>query len=116
MAGLNKHVGGSGPIPRAVTGRQSYFLDVTGPANGCEISVVSFSAVERIGEPYRVIVEIAHPGSLSRDDYLGRDATLNFRRAAAARHAPGHWPGQGANAAVGGAQLRFYRTAAGRTV
>jgi len=78
MAGLNEHVGGSGTIPRAVTGRQSYFLDVTGPANGRALSVVSFNAVERFGEPYRVIVEIAHPGSLSRDDYLGRDAKFTI--------------------------------------
>ncbi|WP_035475644.1 phage late control D family protein, partial [Burkholderia sp. WSM2230] len=78
MADLSENVGGYAATPRAVTGRQSYFLEVTGPANGCEISVVSFSAVERIGEPYRVIVEIAHPGLLSRADYLGRDASFTI--------------------------------------
>ncbi|MGB8421743.1 type VI secretion system Vgr family protein [Paraburkholderia sp.] len=62
----------------ALTGRQSYFLDVTGPANGRELSVVSFKAAERMGEPYRIIIELTHPDSLTRGDYLNRDATFTI--------------------------------------
>ena len=32
--------------PQILTGRQSYHLDVQGPANGIALSVVSFEAVE----------------------------------------------------------------------
>ncbi|MFM0456468.1 type VI secretion system tip protein VgrG [Paraburkholderia sediminicola] len=62
----------------ALTGRQSYFLDVTGPANSRELSVVSFKAAERMGEPYRIIIELTHPESLAREDYLNRDATFTI--------------------------------------
>ncbi|WP_308706117.1 type VI secretion system tip protein VgrG [Paraburkholderia sp. BL25I1N1] len=64
-----------------MTVQQSYFLDVTGPGNGRDLSVVSFTAVERMGEPYRVTVELTHPESLARADYLGRDATFTIQPA-----------------------------------
>ena len=63
---------------KVVTGRQAYFLDVTGSANNRELSVVSFTAVERMGDSYRVTIELTHPESLVRGDYLGRDATFRI--------------------------------------
>jgi type VI secretion system secreted protein VgrG len=59
-------------------GRQSYFVEVIGPANSRQLSVVSFSAIERMGDPYRVTIELTHPDSLTRADYLGRDATFTI--------------------------------------
>jgi type VI secretion system secreted protein VgrG len=78
MADLLKNVGTYAKDPKATTGRQSCFLDVTGPANGRELSVVSFKAVERMGEPYRITIELTHPDSLTRGDYLNRDATFTI--------------------------------------
>ena len=63
---------------RAITGRQSYHLDVIGPANGMALSVVSFEAIERMGEPYRITIELTHPEELARADYLGRDANFSI--------------------------------------
>jgi type VI secretion system secreted protein VgrG len=78
MSDLLENAGKFANSLKALTGRQSYFLDVTGPANGRELSVVSFSAVERIGEPYCVTIELTHPETLARGDYLGRDATFTI--------------------------------------
>ena len=61
-----------------LTGRQSYHLHVQGPANGIALSVVSFEAVECMGEPYRISIELTHPSDLQRADYLGRDATFTI--------------------------------------
>lgn len=61
-----------------MTGRQSYHLNVQGPANGVALSVVSFDAVERMGEPYHISIELTHPHELLRTDYLGRDATFTI--------------------------------------
>jgi type VI secretion system secreted protein VgrG len=65
-------------MQKRTTGRQSYFLDVTGSANGRELSVVSYKAIERIGEPYRITVDLTHPDRLVRGDYLGKDATFSM--------------------------------------
>ncbi|MEJ0003713.1 MAG: type VI secretion system tip protein VgrG [Pararobbsia sp.] len=64
--------------PKGLTGRQSYFLDVPGAENAKDLSVVSFGAVERMGEPYRITIELTHPEALSRSDYLGRDASFTL--------------------------------------
>ncbi len=64
--------------PQILTGRQSYHLDVQGPANGIALSVVSFEGVERMGEPYRFSIELTHPAHLQRADYLGCDATFTI--------------------------------------
>jgi type VI secretion system secreted protein VgrG len=63
---------------QAVTGRQPYHLEVIGPAHGVALSVVAFEAVERLGEPYRITIELTHPQDLVRADYLGRDATFSI--------------------------------------
>jgi type VI secretion system secreted protein VgrG len=36
-----------------VTGRQAYFLEVPGSVSAAGLSVVSFEAVERLGEPMK---------------------------------------------------------------
>ncbi|MGE8332149.1 MAG: contractile injection system protein, VgrG/Pvc8 family, partial [Paraburkholderia nemoris] len=63
-------------LPKGLTGRQSYFLEVPGTASAAELSVVSFEAVERMGEPYTVTIQLTHPLPLDRADYLGKDATF----------------------------------------
>jgi hypothetical protein len=84
---------GTPPQPlQGITGHPSYFLDVTGPANAKALSVVSFEAVERIGEPYRIVIEVTHPEALKREDYLGRDARFTVAPAATAEFADSAGP------------------------
>jgi len=63
---------------KALTGQQHYFLEVMGPANKVPLSVISFEAVEKIGEPYRIVIELTHPDVLTRGDYLGREAVFTI--------------------------------------
>ncbi|MFL9919660.1 type VI secretion system Vgr family protein [Paraburkholderia fungorum] len=84
MADLFKRVGTYVDSPKEMTGRQSYFLDMPATANARDLSVVSFEAVERMGEPYRIAIRLTHPGKLSRSDYVGRDATFSIVPADAA--------------------------------
>ncbi|ANB77395.1 type IV secretion protein Rhs [Paraburkholderia phytofirmans OLGA172] len=78
MADQNRRVGKYENSRKAMTGRQSYFLDVPGTANAKDLSVVSFEATERMGEPYRITIVLTHPDSLSRSDYLGKDAVFSI--------------------------------------
>jgi len=59
-----------------VTGRQSYFLEVPAAPSAVALSVVSFEAVERLGEPYKVTIRLTHPLDLDRAEYLNRDAAF----------------------------------------
>ncbi|MDR3380800.1 contractile injection system protein, VgrG/Pvc8 family, partial [Cupriavidus basilensis] len=59
-----------------VPGRQAYHLDVPRAASAAELSVVSFEAVERLGELYTVTIRLTHPLELDRAEYLNRDATF----------------------------------------
>ncbi|SAL28926.1 type VI secretion system Vgr family protein [Caballeronia telluris] len=73
----------SGAQPRAarqaaVTGRQSCFLDVPGAASAKGLSVVSFKATERLGDPYHITIDLTSDITLTREDYLGRDATFTI--------------------------------------
>ena len=61
-----------------LTGKQSYFLEVPGGASASGLSVVSFAATERLGEPYCVTIRLTHPVRLTRTDYLGKDATFSI--------------------------------------
>ncbi|TPQ40154.1 type VI secretion system Vgr family protein [Cupriavidus pinatubonensis] len=63
-------------LPKGITGRQAYFLEVPSAPTAAALSVVSFKAVERLGEPYVVTVQLTHPLELDRADYLGRDAAF----------------------------------------
>src|SRR5471032_2020302 len=78
MADLLGRVEKYGKDLKNLTGRQQYFLDVTGMANAQALSVVSFKAVERMGESYRVTIDLTHPDKLSRSDYLGHDAAFSI--------------------------------------
>jgi type VI secretion system secreted protein VgrG len=60
----------------AIPGRQAYFLDVPGTDSAAQLSVVSFDATERIGEPNVVHIVLTHPDELTRADYLSRDAVF----------------------------------------
>ncbi|MFM0273864.1 hypothetical protein PQQ59_24990 [Paraburkholderia aspalathi] len=48
MMDLLESLGKYANVLRALTGRQSYFLDVPGTGNAKDLSVVSFEAVERM--------------------------------------------------------------------
>ncbi|CAG9173562.1 hypothetical protein LMG23992_02486 [Cupriavidus laharis] len=72
---------GWGDPAALVTGRQAYFLDVTGAPSASGLSVVSFRAVERLGEPYEVTVQLTHPLELDRAEYLTRPAAFVIQTA-----------------------------------
>ncbi|MGZ2746674.1 type VI secretion system Vgr family protein [Burkholderia stagnalis] len=78
MADLLERLDEYAANPGAMTGRQSYFLDVSGVSESRELSVVSFTATERMGDPYRIVIELTHPKFLARGDYLGRDASFTI--------------------------------------
>ncbi|CAG2159136.1 type VI secretion system Vgr family protein [Cupriavidus numazuensis] len=88
-----------GDSGRAITGRQAYFLEVPSARSAAGLSVVSFEALERLGEPYRVKVALTHPEELARADYLRKDATFVID------------PGDGSEPRTfGGCITRFSRT------
>ncbi|MCA3208114.1 type VI secretion system tip protein VgrG, partial [Cupriavidus sp.] len=62
----------------AIAGRQAYHLEVLGAPSAAGLSVVSFEAVERLGEPYSVKVKLTHPTELDRMEYLRHDATFSI--------------------------------------
>ncbi|MFL9920606.1 type VI secretion system tip protein VgrG [Paraburkholderia fungorum] len=78
MADLPKKVGTYAKQSKTMTGRQSYFVEVPGTANAKDLSVISFEATERMGEPYRITIVLTHPDALSRSDYLGKDAVFSI--------------------------------------
>lgn len=77
MPDLGKELRSFGePLLKALTGRQAYFLEVPGTTSATALSVVSFEAVERMGEPYTVTIQLTHPLDLNRADFLGKEATF----------------------------------------
>ncbi|WP_027214406.1 contractile injection system protein, VgrG/Pvc8 family, partial [Burkholderia sp. WSM2232] len=62
-----------------MTGQQAYFLDVPGTGSAAALSVVSFEATEKMGEPNEVRIVLTHPQQLARADYLSRDAVFTIR-------------------------------------
>ncbi|WP_235430243.1 contractile injection system protein, VgrG/Pvc8 family, partial [Cupriavidus pauculus] len=65
-------------LPRSVTGQQPYHLKVLGANSAAGLSVVSFEATERLGEPYSVKIRLTHPMDLDRMEYVRRDATFSI--------------------------------------
>lgn len=61
-----------------IPGRQAYFLDVPGTDSAAQLSVISFEAVEKMGEPNVVTIEVTHPQQLARADYLNQDACFRI--------------------------------------
>ena len=66
------------PLRQGVTGRQAYFLDVPGTDSAAALSVVSFTATEKMGAPTEVCLELTHPQQLARAEYLSRDASFSI--------------------------------------
>ncbi|TDV24786.1 type VI secretion system secreted protein VgrG [Paraburkholderia caballeronis] len=62
----------------AIPGRQAYRLDIPGTASVAALSVVSFEATERMGEPNTVRIVLTHPLQLPRADYLNLDAVFSI--------------------------------------
>ncbi|MBW9107023.1 type VI secretion system Vgr family protein [Paraburkholderia phenoliruptrix] len=62
-----------------MTGQQAYFLDVPGTGSAAALSVVSFEATEKMGEPNEVRIVLTHAQQLPRADYLSRDAVFTIR-------------------------------------
>ncbi|RAR65833.1 type VI secretion system secreted protein VgrG [Paraburkholderia unamae] len=63
----------------AVRGRQAFHLDVPGTEATAALSVVSFKATEKMGEPNIVHIELTHPQQLLRADFLSRDAVFSIK-------------------------------------
>ncbi len=78
MAGLYDEEKQSLSSLTAIPGRQAYFLDVPGTESAAALSVVSFSATEKMGEPNVTTVELTHPQQLARTEYLNRDAIFRI--------------------------------------
>ena len=60
------------------TGQPPYRLEVTAAPEAAGLSVVSFEATERLGEPYCVKVVLTHPNELDRADFLRKMATFTI--------------------------------------
>ncbi|MBW9103705.1 type VI secretion system Vgr family protein [Paraburkholderia phenoliruptrix] len=63
---------------QAISGRQAYHLSVPGTDAAAALSVVSFTATEKMGEPNVVQIELTHPQQLPRADFLNRDAVFSI--------------------------------------
>ncbi|OLL32642.1 type IV secretion protein Rhs, partial [Burkholderia sp. SRS-W-2-2016] len=63
---------------QAIPGRQAYYLSVPGTDAASALSVVSFTATEKMGEPNVVHIELTHPQQLPRTDFLNRDAVFSI--------------------------------------
>ncbi|MGO4764119.1 type VI secretion system Vgr family protein [Cupriavidus sp. 2KB_3] len=63
---------------KGLGGQQSYFLKVPGAETAVGLSVVSFEAVEQLGAPYAVTIQLTHPLELGRASYLGKPATFEI--------------------------------------
>ncbi|MBB3213277.1 uncharacterized protein involved in type VI secretion and phage assembly, partial [Herbaspirillum sp. Sphag1AN] len=57
---------------------QRYHVGVPGTASAALLSVVSFEAIEALGEPYRISITLTHPQELDRADYLGKEANFSM--------------------------------------
>jgi type VI secretion system secreted protein VgrG len=66
------------PLRVGVAGRQAYLLDVPVTASAAALSVVSFTATEKMGAPTEVRIELTHPQQLARTDYLNLDACFSI--------------------------------------
>jgi type VI secretion system secreted protein VgrG len=62
----------------AMSGGQTYFLDVPGTDSAAQLSVVSFDATEKMGDPNVVRIMLTHPQQLARTDYLSRHAIFRI--------------------------------------
>jgi type VI secretion system secreted protein VgrG len=63
---------------QAISAQQSYHVTIPGTSGAALLSVVSFEAVEALGEPYRITVQLTHPQELARADYLSKEASFSI--------------------------------------
>src|ERR1700761_3489034 len=63
---------------QVLPGRQAYHIDVPGTPSAAALSVVSFEATEKMGEPTEVRIVLTHPLQLARADYLNLDAKFSI--------------------------------------
>ncbi|POR53590.1 type VI secretion system secreted protein VgrG [Paraburkholderia eburnea] len=66
------------PDLKAIPGRQAYHLDVPGTDSSAEVSVVSYTAKEKMGAANEVVIVFTHPRRLGRDGYLNQEATFSI--------------------------------------
>jgi type VI secretion system secreted protein VgrG len=64
--------------PAGITGRQRYFLKVLGQEKLKDISVVSFTLSEKMGEPYHIDINVRHSHRLAREIVLGHQARFRM--------------------------------------
>ena len=57
-------------------GQQQCFLDVPGVEQASAFSVGDWDAIERMGAPVQIEIELTHPQRISRKHFLNRDATF----------------------------------------
>ncbi|WP_027212351.1 DUF2345 domain-containing protein [Burkholderia sp. WSM2232] len=65
-------------LSTALTGRQTYHLNVPATPAARELSVMAFTATERMGAPTEIRIVATHPQQLSRVDFLNQDATFSI--------------------------------------
>ena len=82
---MNKLFNQAAGLAQVVTGQQNYHVAVPGTSNAALLSVVSFEAIEKLGEPYRISIRLTHPQELNRVEYLGKEASFSI---AAGLHEP----------------------------
>jgi type VI secretion system secreted protein VgrG len=87
-------------LARWITGRQSYFLKVHGAPDTDGLSIFSVHVCEKLGEPYRITLELTAKTELKRADYLGKFATFTIEPP----------PGGGEPRTFDGCLMRFTRT------
>jgi type VI secretion system secreted protein VgrG len=85
MPEMNKLFNQAAGLAQVVTGQQNYHVAVPGTISAALLSVVSFEAIEKLGEPYRISIRLTHPQELNRADYLGKEASFSL---AAGLHEP----------------------------
>ena len=78
MPEMNQLFNQAATLAQALTGRQNYHVTVPGTNSAALLSVVSFEAVEQLGEPYRITIQLTHPQELNRTDYLGKEACFSI--------------------------------------
>ncbi|WP_250441588.1 hypothetical protein [Caballeronia sp. AZ1_KS37] len=65
-------------LARWITGRQNYYLKVRGAPPSDGLSIISVKAIERLGSPYHITLELTANVELARADYLGHNATFSI--------------------------------------
>ncbi len=63
---------------KIMPGRQAYHLDVPATDSAAEVSVVSYTAKEKMGAANELVIAFTHPRRLGRDEYLNQGATFSI--------------------------------------